>query len=403
MKILFAIGFPVPFAGAGWRRIDYFASYFSKRGHATVVLSGMNLSNLRKTKKVDVGRTSVFNVLPTILLTKPVAGCLNVLLSFLFSLMSILPLRPDIIMTSVPPGEPALGVFMACKLLRKKVVFDYRDEWEDYSIKATKSRLFKTIPRFIKRVATTFYNQSDSIAAVTPAFVKSLKRRGVTRIRMIPNGADVGVFRPLNKKTRIKLGLSNNDFTMVYSGIIGLYYKLDTIVEATNSFLKKNGRNGIKLVFFGDGPEIARVLVMARELGIKKHVRHLGVIRDPRHVAEIIACADVGMIPYDDNILWKNTYPSKFFEYCACGVPVIATTYSDSVLAELIQDYQVGLTTPPMDIEGLEKAIEKMYFDRKFREEAGSRGRKLVELQFDRQKIAEELLRLLLDLQDADN
>ena len=398
MKILFTIGFPAPFAGAGWRRVSYFTSYLSKKGHATVVLSGMNLSNLRKAKKVEVGRTSVFNVLPTILLTQPVAGPLNVLLSFLFSLIFILLQKPDIIILSVPPGEPALGAFMARKLLRKKVVFDYRDEWEDYSNEATKSWLLKTVPRFIKRAATSFYNQSDFIVAVTPAFVKSLKRRGVKRIILIPNGADVKVFHPLDKKTRIKLGLSNNDFTVVYSGIIGLYYRLDVLVQAISSFIKKNGVDEIKLVFFGEGPGTTRVLIMAKELGIKKNVRYLGVIRDPRHIAEIIACADVGIVPYDDNILWKNTYPSKFFEYCACGIPVIATTYRDSVLAELIEGHKVGLISPPMDIESLAKAIEKMYFDEKFRKEAGKNARKLVEEHFDRANSADKFLSLLASL-----
>ena len=400
MKIIFTLGYPAPFAGAGWRRVSYFASYLSKKGHITAVLSGMNLSSLGKAKRVDTGEIQVYNLLPTILLIRPLAGYLNVLLSFLFSLILIPLLRPDIIVHSVPPGEPALGVFMACKLLRKKVVFDYRDEWEDCSIQATKSWLLKTVPRLIKRVATACYTQSDLMVAVTPAFVRNLKRRGMRRITLIPNGADIKVFRP---RARIERGFSDDDFTMVYSGIAGVYYRLDVLVEAMSSFVKRNGVDEIKLVFFGDGPQIPKVLMMAKELGIEKNVRYLGVLHDPRQIAKIIACADVGIVPYDDNILRKNTYPSKFFEYCACGIPVIATTYNDSVLAELIEDYQVGLTTPPMDIEGLEKAIENMYSDRHFREEAGSRGRKLVELRFDREKTAEEFLRLLLDLQDADN
>ena len=56
MKILFTIGFPAPFAGASLRRISYFTSYLSKKGHTTIVLSGINLSNLREAKRVEVRR-----------------------------------------------------------------------------------------------------------------------------------------------------------------------------------------------------------------------------------------------------------------------------------------------------------------------------------------------------------
>jgi hypothetical protein len=67
--------------------------------------------------------------------------------------------------------------------------------------------------------------------------------------------------------------------------------------------------------------------------------------------------SDVGLIPYDDNPLWKNSLPAKFFEYCACEIPVIATAYADSLLAELIRKYDIGLTSPPMNEAKLAEAI----------------------------------------------
>jgi glycosyltransferase involved in cell wall biosynthesis len=112
-------------------------------------------------------------------------------------------------------------------------------------------------------------------------------------------------------------------------------------------------------------------------------------------LAQLIGMADVGMVHYDDNPLWKNSVPAKFYEYCACGLPVIATAHEDSILAEFIREYRIGITSPPMNEEKLAEAIYWMYQNRIFREAAGKRARLLIEEKFDRNKIANDFLNLL--------
>jgi glycosyltransferase involved in cell wall biosynthesis len=122
-------------------------------------------------------------------------------------------------------------------------------------------------------------------------------------------------------------------------------------------------------------------------------------VNDKAKLASLIAEADVGLIPYDDSPLWKNSLPAKFFEYCACGIPVIATVYEDSLLATLIKQHQIGLIVPSMDQEKLAEAIYWIYGNKSFREAAGKRARKLVEERFDRNKIADEFLKLIESVQ----
>ena len=105
--------------------------------------------------------------------------------------------------------------------------------------------------------------------------------------------------------------------------------------------------------------------------------------------------ADAGIIPYDDNPFWKNSIPAKFYEYCACGLPVIATVHNGSYLQELIEKYKIGVTSPPLDEEKLADAIHWLYKNKSFREVAGRRARQLMEEKFDRNKIAKEYLNLV--------
>ena len=119
------------------------------------------------------------------------------------------------------------------------------------------------------------------------------------------------------------------------------------------------------------------------------------ICTDTEKVDELIAEADVGLIPFDDNFLWKNAFTTKFFEYCACGLPVIATVYEDSLLAKLIKEHDIGLVTPPLDEEKLAEAIYWVYKNKAFREASGKKARLLVEKHFDRIKLSINFLEVI--------
>ena len=393
MKITFVLGYP--FVGAAWARVGYFASYFSKRGHQTAILSTVTGTSMRQ-KRIRVDGTSIFNRLPAILLTQPFITWFDVVSSFVFSLPLILGLNPDIVILSVPPGEIAFGVFLTCKLLRKKVVFDYRDEWEDFAIGKAGPQMSKITYKFLKKLMTLLYVKSRFLVTETPAHAKALRERGIQKTYLVLNGADLKVFHPANKqKLRARLGFQEDEFIILYSGRVEGYYRLDVVVNALNIFKKGNNAGNAKLAIVGEGEVLSDLLNLAERLGEAESVVYLGLKNQRRELAELTACADIGVVPYDDNPLWKNTCPAKFFEYCACGLPVVATTFKDSVLAKLINDHNVGLVAEPLNAKDLANAFEKLYFRRKFRQMAGQRARKLVEAQFDRAKSADRLLKLL--------
>ena len=411
MRILFVLGSFYP--GAAWRRIQHFASYFSRRGHTSTILANITPYGIKRLKKcererIKVDGVSVFNILPVIPLHHPLITCINVFLSVIISLMFVILSNPEIVVLSVPPGEPALGFFMTCKLFRKSVGFDYRDEWDvslssaglpKYTAYRATSQLSKGAYKFLKKITTALYIKSDFVAAVTSAFQRNLKQRGVGRIYLVPNGADSTIFHPTDKNmVRAKLGLSHGAFVIVYSGRIEGYYALEVAVRALAAFMQRNKVDNIKFVLLGAGKKVKKVLELANSLGLAKSILYLGVKYDIHEIADIIACADIGLVPYDNNPLFKNTLPAKFFEYCACGIPVVATAYEDSLLTKLIEERRVGLVAQPMSVESLMEVIKKMHLDRAFRKAAGWRARKLVEERFDRDRIAADLLKLLLSL-----
>jgi len=387
MKILFVLGFANPFAGAGWTRIGFFADQWSRKGHTIEVLGAFSYKAFSKKGVKRLSNINIFNIIFNMGLTHPLVFILNALISFIVSTSALLSRKPNVAIVSVPTGDVGLGAIIACKLTRTKCIVDYRDEWEDYAASISNSRAAKLFYSTVKRLTTALYASCRMIVAVTPNSEKALMKRGLRNITLITNGADVQTFKPIKIKKDI------NNFTIFYSGVIGGYHRLDVIVKAVKKLVDK-GLNNVCLLIAGDG-EISKILSLARKLDISSRIKYLGSINDKEELAKLIATSDAGIIPYDDNSLWKNSVPAKFYEYCACGIPVIATVHNDSYLEELIKKHEIGVTSPPLDEEKLANAIYWLYKNKSFREAAGIKARRLIEEKFDRNKIAEEYLNLL--------
>jgi len=387
MKILFILGFANPFPGAGWTRIGFFAEDWSRKGHAVEVLGAFSYKAFHKRGGKRIGGISIFNLIFNVGLTYPLIFILNTLISFAVSTLTLLLRKPNVAIVSVPAGDVGLGALMACKLTRTRCIVDYRDEWEDYTMSLATSRVGRFFYSAVKKLATIIYAKSQLVTTVTPNFVDSLKRRGVVNVRLVPNGADVRVFKPLSSKKK------SHVFTLFYLGSIVSYYRLDVVVRALKR-LVDNGLRDVKLVIAGEG-EVQKILDLALKLDVSDNIDYKGLISDKAELVRLINESDVGLIPCDDNPLWKNFLPVKFFEYCACGIPVIATAYEDSILAEFIRKYEIGVTSPPMNEEKLAEAIYYIYRNESFRVAAGKRARLLIEEKFDRNKIAVEFLNLV--------
>jgi glycosyltransferase involved in cell wall biosynthesis len=394
MKVLFFLGSPNPSPSADWTRIGFFAKYFKDRGYYVAVVGIFSPKSLDAAGFKSWKEIPIYNVVPNFMIKNMFSLTFNVLSSIILLPIMFLVLKPRIVVISLPPGEPAVGAYLASRFVHAKIVFDVRDEWEDYIIGKVSSKTSRGAYRLLKALMTRLYNKGDLVVTVTPPVARSLKLRGVRKVEIVPNGADANIFRPYEKNVaRRRLELKEDEFIIVYEGGIGGYYRLDVVVRAL-ARLDSAVRSKMRLLIIGPG-DAPKLLSLAERLGLKDNVIYLGVKNDKTELAQIISAGDVGIVPYDDNPLWKNSVPAKFYEYCACGIPVIATVYDNSLLASIIKEHEIGLTIPPIDDEKLSEAILWIYQNAQLREVMGRRARMLVKDKFDRNKIADEFFKLV--------
>ena len=91
---------------------------------------------------------------------------------------------------------------------------------------------------------------------------------------MVPNGADTTIFfpKPRALEVRRRLRCEESDFIVLYSGGIGGYYKLEKVISALG---KINPRLKIKLIMIGTGPNIDKVMTLARNSDLAESVIHI--------------------------------------------------------------------------------------------------------------------------------
>jgi glycosyltransferase involved in cell wall biosynthesis len=402
VKLLFAAEY-YPLTGSGVFRVHDFVRFMKSFGVKVSVVSRMGLKDLTRTKIAE--ETSGIRIYraPTlgVTLAYGVLDAFQMASTFLVCSLAILLDGIDTVIISVPPGVPGVGAFFAARITRRRIVFDVRDKWEDYVIANSKYLVARFTHVVLRKLYDVFYRKADLCISVTPSLVKYVEKRGSQRVELVPNGADADLFHPKKSRekltTRSEFGLREGDIAIVYAGAIGGYYRMDVVIKAIQYLLKTKSESITRFLVMGKGEplRIMDMLRLTKELGLEDKVTYLGE-RKKEDVARIVPCCDLGVVPYDNNVLWQAAYSTKFFEYCAAGLPVIATVTKDSDLGMLINRHKIGYVTDPLDIEQFAQALRAFYnLDENERDKMGARARKLVTESFDRAKIAKRLMEIL--------
>ncbi len=203
------------------------------------------------------------------------------------------------------------------------------------------------------------------------------------RFRVIPNGIDTDLFRPLpgvpREPGRI---IVTNSADMPLKGLTHLLRAVPEILRC---------RNHIQLAVIGAPRPGGAVERLVRDLEIGRWVEFTGRIRDEELVAHY-ARAAVAVVP---SIYEGFGLPAG--EAMACAVPVIATT--GGALPEVVGD--AGLLVPPADPQALAAAILRLIDDPHAAGRLGQAGVERVHRHFTWRQAAERTVAVYREAMDA--
>jgi glycosyltransferase involved in cell wall biosynthesis len=95
--------------------------------------------------------------------------------------------------------------------------------------------------------------------------------------------------------------------------------------------------------------------------------------------------------------LFQGALPSKLFEYLSLKTPVICSLPKGEA-TELIEQSDCGIAITPDSAQALVDAIMYMYTNPNRKLIMGENGYKLVKNQFNRDKLADDMLKVIEDM-----
>ena len=222
------------------------------------------------------------------------------------------------------------AVIHAAKKHGIPVIFDLKDWFPDSAAAYFKNRVLENIVRS-SVWAITKHNLSNSnkITTVSPSLVEKLSQLGFTS-ELITNGVDTDIFKPLDGTlARKELGIDTDDFVIGFSGSIERWYALDEMIRALPALIDYRPKTKLLIVGGSLFTEYQQDLVaLVHELNLSDHVIFTGT-KPYSELPKFISCMDACTIPLSPPQWGNIALPNKFFEYSACGKPIVMRPMPD--------------------------------------------------------------------------
>lgn len=183
--------------------------------------------------------------------------------------------------------EFGVGTFarIIAKQLDIPIVHTYHTMYEDYIHYITKG-YFDVPSKKIVEHLTSFYCDKTVTELIVPTKktydLFKEKYEYERNIHIVPTGIEVERFYKENnspketEKIRKELGLSKDDFVLLYVGRLAAEKNVEFLVENQASLIKENKK--CKLIIIGDGPDIDFFKRQAKKLNIEDNVIFTGKI-----------------------------------------------------------------------------------------------------------------------------
>jgi len=222
--------------------------------------------------------------------------------------------EPDVIV-----GHSILSNYLSMRL-SKRAGIPYVFHMTDAQHTIVPSRILRFIAKYVER---RILKNANRIIVINEGLRDYSVRLGAdpSSIAVIRAGIDLARYNPSisGRHAREELGINDDDFVLFFMGWL---YDFSGLKEVAEDVLKKNSR--FRLLIVGDGDALGDLQEIRERSGHRDKVILTG--RQPfERIPELIATADICLLPAYNNETMRDIVPIKLYEYMAMGKPVIST------------------------------------------------------------------------------
>jgi len=290
----------------------------------------------------------------------------------------------DYVICESPPLFLGISAYLLSKLKGARLIFNVSDLWPESAEKLglVKNKLMLNSATKLEEF---LYRKSHLISGQTQGIVKNIATRFPTKkVYWLPNGADLNYYKENTNDVntwREENSFLNDDFILLYAGVIGYAQGLEVILKAADR-LKEHPE--IKFVLVGSGPEKEYLENLKKTLNVTNVIFIDTVAK--KEMVRIIAAANAAVIPLKKLELFKGAIPSKIFENLAMKKPILLGVEGEA--KELfIDEGKCGLSYTPEDEADLANKVLQLYTEKEQTYKLGENGYNYVKQKFNRSEI----------------
>jgi glycosyltransferase involved in cell wall biosynthesis len=400
VKILILTQYYPPETGAPQNRLSSLAHHLQLFGNDLEVLTALpnypkyeifeSYQNKKKCKEI-IDDITVYR--SNIYVTKKKAISHRLLNYFSFAFSSYFTAkkyvtRPDIIICESPPLFLGITAVYLKRKWKAKLVFNVSDLWPESAEKMGLVKNKWALKRAYK-LANWIYKNADLVSGQTQGIIKAVTdMQPGKKVFWLPNGIETKKFI----FSQNGIIASNEEFNLLYAGILGHAQGLEVILHAAQQLAKE------KLIHFyiiGDGPVKEELVALQQSLQLN-NVTFISNQPSEKIAAWLHKC-DAYIVPLRKLDLFKGAIPSKLFEPLYFAKPILLGVEGEA--KELFIDKgKSGLFFEPENASELSKAILQLYQNPDTVKVLGENGKKYVEENFQRKAIAEKFWHQLQQL-----
>jgi glycosyltransferase involved in cell wall biosynthesis len=271
--------------------------------------------------------------------------------------ITLRPLRFGLIHINNMPDFLVFSAWLP-RLLGRPVIHDVHDLMPElYGEKFGDGRgewmvaLLRLQERWAGRFATAVLTVEERLRGI-------LSSRGISRekIHVLMNLPDDRIFKPRPVPPPKQPG---DPFVIVYHGTLARRLGLDLAIEAVARI--GSAIPNLELRIIGDGEERANLMALRERLALGGRVTFSDGFVPVQQIPELIADADIGIVPLRISAGTDIMLPTKLLEYVSMGVPTVCprtTTIGLYFDEEMVEFFEAG------NVDSLAAAIVRLYEDK---------------------------------------
>ena len=261
--------------------------------------------------------------------------------------------KPDVIIASSVHPFTLLSGIQFGKKYKIPCICEVRDLWPESIVCLTRLTKRNLLIKILYQVEKRIYMKADQLIFTMEGGKQYIidkkwqKKIDLNKVFHINNGVDLEIFNQNKEKYQIDDEdlKSNEGLNIVYAGSIRKANNVEFLVELAKE-LKMNNVEGIRVLIYGDGPDLNELKNKVREFKLDNIILKGAVNRN--NIPYVLSTGkSVNFLHYIKlDVLKYGSSANKLFEYFASGKPILSTVRMGY---DLLERYDAGITIEDAD------------------------------------------------------